>query len=279
MSKSDIIVATAWQTAEPVASLAADKGNKFYLIQHHEIWDGPEDEVNRTWRLPLRKIVIARWLQDLGTALGASNMRHIPNGVDLKRFRVTNAPENRQMSILSLYHKAAFKGVPDALTALRQYHERYPEVPISLFGTSPRTSEIPDWVRYFENPTQRALVHDIYNQHSVYLGASLGEGWGLPPCEAMACGCAFVGTDIGGFREYARHGETALLSAPGEPNGLLENLIRITEDQTIRRHIQQSGTEYVQRFTWEVAARSLEKYFIESPELSPDPMPASITTL
>jgi glycosyltransferase involved in cell wall biosynthesis len=46
----------------------------------------------------------------------------------------------------------------------------------------------------------------------------------------MACGCAFVGTDSGGVRDYATDGDTALLSAPGDRDGLLQNLIRITEN-------------------------------------------------
>ena len=69
----DVLVATGWRTAAPVASPAAQAARKYYLIQHHEIWDGPADEVNATWRLPLHKIVIARWLQDVARDLGVSD--------------------------------------------------------------------------------------------------------------------------------------------------------------------------------------------------------------
>ena len=267
---ADATVATMWSTAPPVADLSLAKGKKFYLIQHHEIWAGSAEEVNATWLLPLHKIVISKWLQELGEQLGATDMRHIPNGIDLDRFRVITPPQTRQFSILTLNHHEAFKGVPDALAALSRYHERFPDVPVSMFGAQPRSSQIPDWIKYFHNPSQDALVRDIYNQHAVYLGASLAEGWALPPAEAMACGCTFVGTDIGGFRDYSADGDTALLSPPGDRDALLQNLVRITEDAELRVRIQRRGTENIQQFTWAAAGRAMEEYLKEQASAQPE---------
>ncbi len=263
----DIVVATGWSTARPVADLSANKGVKVYLIQGYETWAGPEEEVNATWRLPLYKIVISRWLQKLGAKLGATNLRHIPNGVDLRRFRVITRPEDRPLSVLSLYHDQKSKGIPDALAVLQRYHQRFPYVPVSMFGARPRGPDIPDWIQYFTNPDQDTLVRDIYNRHAIYLGASIAEGWALPPAEGMACGCAFVGTDSGGCRDYALDADTALLSAPGDRDALFNNLVRITEDASLRNRIQRSGTENIQQFTWDAAGRAMERYFLE---LAPD---------
>ena len=257
----DIVVATSWRTAGPVAGLSSSKGQKFYLIQHHETWDGPEEAVNATWRLPLRKIVISNWLRDLGESLGATDMLHIPNGIDLERFRVITPPEQRPLSILSLYHDIVFKGVPDALAVLGAYHKRFPDVPVTMFGAKARGPDLPDWIAFHHDPDQDALVRDIYNSNSVYFSASLAEGWALPPAEAMACGLAFVGTDIGGFRDYATHGETALLAPPGDREGMLANLIAISENDQLRRAIQQRGTKNISRFTWDAAGAAMESYF------------------
>lgn len=132
-----------------------------------------------------------------------------------------------------------------------------------MFGAMPRGPEIPEWIRYIANPDQASLVRDLYNRHAVYFGASLAEGWALPPAEAMACGCAFVGTDIGGFRDYASDGDPALLSPAGDRDGLLGNLVRITEDTMLRTRIQRRGTENIQRFTWTAAGSAIEAYFRE----------------
>jgi glycosyltransferase involved in cell wall biosynthesis len=260
---ADVSVATGWSTAQPVADLARSKGEKFYVIQHHETMMGPADAVNATWLLPLRKIVIAKWLEEVGQRLGARDLRHIPNGINFKLFDVRNPPTERPMHIISLFHDQAFKGVPDALAVLQAYHGRHPQVPVTMFGVPERAPDLPPWITYARNPSQRTLVQEIYNRGTIYLGASLLEGWGLPPAEAMACGCAFVGTDIGGFREFARHEETALLSPAGDRATLLANLERMTRDQGLRTRIQRSGTEHIRHFTWERAGGSLESYFLE----------------
>jgi glycosyltransferase involved in cell wall biosynthesis len=260
---ADIVVATMWPTATPVLKLSASKGKKYYLIQGYETWAGPEDEVNATWLLPLRKIVIARWLEEIGHRLGAKEMRYIPNGIDLEHFRIINPPQLRPPHVLSLYHKSAIKGVSDALAVLEAFHQRFPEIPASMFGAAERGAEIPGWIGYWRNPPQDVLVRDFYNRGTIYLGASLNEGWGLPPAEAMACGCVFIGTDIGGFRDFATHNETALLSPPRDREGMLRNLISVTEDRGLWQRLQQSGTQHIQRFTWERAGTELERYFRE----------------
>lgn len=263
VSDADVTVATGWETAHPVHALSPSKGAKFYLIQSYESWAGPEEAVDATWRLPLHKIVISKWLEEKGRQLGVRDLRHIPNGLDLRLFRVITPPALRPLSVLTLHHDNPVKGVPDALWVLERFHARFPEVPISMFGVAPRGTDVPAWVRYFENPDQQTLVRQVYNQHAVYLGASRLEGWALPPAEAMACGCAFVGTDIGGFRDYAIPGQTALLSAPGDREALLENLVRMTTDADLRRTLQGRGTEYIRQFTWEAAGASMEEYFFQ----------------
>lgn len=261
---ADVTVATGWQTAGAVNILPITKGRKYYLIQSYEVWGGPKEKVDATWRMPLKKIVISKWLQQLGKELGVEGLRYIPNGLDFGRYKVTTPPEKRPLSILSLYHDDPVKGVSDALAVLSSFHDDYPEVPIAMFGTPARNEEIPDWITYFQNPAQNVLVDELYNGSAVYMGASLIEGWALPPAEAMACGCAFVGTDIGGFKDYAVHGETALLSSPGDREGLLHNLRAIAQDPQLLRRIQRAGTSLIQQFTWENSGAALEQYFMES---------------
>lgn len=252
------VVATAWQTAEAVATLPASKGRKFYLIQHYEIWTGGKAEVDATWRLPITKIVIAKWLAEIGRSLGESDIVHIPNGMDVEHFRVTRPLDERPMQIVSLYHKEPFKGVPDVLAALREFHELRPTVRVAMFGVIRRGPEIPSWIEYFENPNQRSLVEDIYNGSSVYVGGSLEEGWGLTAAEAMACGCAFVGTDIGGFREFATPDGNALLSPASDPHALAANLVRLSDDPALRLRLQRRAAADMTAFTLERAGLRFE---------------------
>lgn len=259
----DAVFATAWSTAEHVAGYGPTKGLGFYLLQSWENWTAGEERVEATWRLPLQKVVVSQWLLEQGRRLGVTGIRYIPNAIDHLRFHVSNPPLERPASVVTLHHHAAFKGGADALEALRMLHASRPEIPVTMFGALAPGPELPKWIRYYRNPSQDALARDIYNRNSIYLGASWIEGWGLPPAEAMACGCSFVGTDIGGFREYARDGETALLSPPKDPAALYRNLMRVIQDETLRHRLQTRGGEVIRSFSWEASGRQLETYIQE----------------
>lgn len=212
--------------------------------------------IAKTWLLPLEKIVIARWLMDKGECTGARDMYYIPNGIDLNVFKVTRPIRNRPASILTLYHTAQWKGVSDAIAALQRVHERYPDVPITMFGTTMPKEAIPKWITFVCNPPIDQLV-DLYNSHSIYLAASLTEGWALPPAEAMACGCTVVGTDIGGFREYVIPNVTGLLSPVSDPNMLYANLAQVIENEDYRIALQRAANEHIQQFSLEAMGSHL----------------------
>jgi glycosyltransferase involved in cell wall biosynthesis len=257
---ADVVIATGWQTASPVSQLPARKGTKFYLVQHHEIWSGSEEDVNATYRLPLKVIAISKWLVGVVTEHGAHSVAHIPNGLDHTQFR--NLGRERSVQIISLYHHLNYKGVGDAIDALEKVREAMPNLRATMFGTPPRGAEIPGWIEYVQGPTGEKLV-ELYNSALIYLSASLKEGWALPPAEAMACGCLFVGTDSGGCRDFAEDGGTALLSPPSDPNRLASNLIYALSGEPRIEAIRKRGEKAIQEFTWERSGKALCELFVK----------------
>ena len=85
---ADVVVATWWSTAECVARLSPCKGAKAYFLQQFEVnFDQPQDRVEATWRLPMHKIVCARWLADLARdRFGDPHASVVPNGIDTDLF-------------------------------------------------------------------------------------------------------------------------------------------------------------------------------------------------
>ncbi len=260
---ADAVFATAWITAEYVLEYPPCKGKKFYLIQGYETWAGPEERVNATWHYPLKKVVIAKWLNEKGLELGVpeNDMVHIPNGIDLTKYCLKNDIVKRSRRVAMLYSNIYWKGAVDGISALRKVKKNYPSLKAVLFGTVPRPNNLPEWCEYFYNPPQDILVNNIYNGSSVFLCPSLSEGWGLPLAEAMACGCAVVSTDNGGVRDYALEGDTALLSPPGDSDSLASNLNRLISDDSLRQQLALKGHKNIQKFTWKRATDSLEVMF------------------
>ena len=72
------------------------------------------------------------------------------------------------------------------------------------------------------------------------------------------CGAALVATDIGGHREFAENGVTALLAPPRRPEELAERILQLIEDQPRRIALAKAGSRYIQQFTWARATDALE---------------------
>jgi glycosyltransferase involved in cell wall biosynthesis len=259
---ADVVIATWWETAEFVNSYSRTKGRPFYLIQHLETWTGHEERVSATWKMPLKKIVIAQWLREIADGLNQSATL-IPNGLNFQKFGFDVLPEDRNNSqIMMLYHTLDWKGSTDGLEALSLVKRQVPELRVTLFGVSKSPPNLPDWISYHQKPLQTEL-RKLYNRAAIFLAPSWSEGWPLPPAEAMMCGAALVATDIPGHREYALHEQTALLSPPKDAKGLAENVLRLVRDKNFRIELATRGNHFIQQFSWDRAVDRFEATLCE----------------
>lgn len=81
---------------------------------------------------------------------------------------------------------------------------------------------------------------------------SLGEGFGLPVLEAMACGAAVLTTRELSLPEV---GGDAVAYCGTEDASIAEALGRLLDDPVRRRSLAAAARERASRFTWEAAAR------------------------
>jgi glycosyltransferase involved in cell wall biosynthesis len=257
--QADIYIATWWTTAERLTEMRNLPGRKLYLIQHLETWQGLVDEVMATWKAPLEKIVIARWLEDIAHEIGET-CDYIPNGLDFTQFGRDVPPESRNpMQIAMLFSPVVlWKGSQDGLAAVVSLKEKYPDLQAEFFSLQERPKDLPSWIVYHQTPEQEELRR-IYNRASIFLAPSHSEGWGLPPCEAMMCGAAVVATDIGGHREFCTDGETAMLVPAKSPESIAQAVGKLLGDPELRLRIASNGHRNIQRFTWDVACDALEQ--------------------
>jgi glycosyltransferase involved in cell wall biosynthesis len=259
---ADALVATAWRTAGPVAAAVPGRGAGFYLIQNYETFDGPADEVDATWRLPLHKIVIARWLERLSAGFGeADRTSYVPNAIDHGEFFQTTPQPHRGDTVGMLWHHWAIKGTPVGLAALALARESVPTLEAVFFGTGRPPEDLPDWATYVRNPRGEQLRR-LYDGMAIFLHPSLQEGWGLPPAEAMACGCALVAAANEGVLEYA-DAETALLAPLDDSETLADHVVTLLRDHERRERLAEAGRIAIQQYTWDRAVDRFERVLVE----------------
>jgi len=260
--EGDAVVATFWKTAEHVIRYPVSKGRKFYLVMDFDPWAGPRDRLEATWRSPLKKLTISRWLYEKVVNAGASpdETINIALGINHQIFRLIDGISARPKRVVMLYSLMGYKVPEDGLHALEIAKARHPDLEGTIFGPLPRRPRVlPSWLTYEGNVPETSLV-EIYNGARVYVCCSLAEGFAFPPAEAMACGCAVTSTDCGGVREYAEPEVNALLSPPHNPEALAANIVRLLEDDNLRQRLARAGHERIQEYTWDRSTDLLEAF-------------------
>lgn len=276
---AEALIASWWATVEMAAGFSPDKGLLFHYVQGLETWMGQRDRVETVWRLNIPKLVVSGWLYDVGLGLGVDPalMARIPNGLDHDRYRCLRPFEDRPLRAAMPYSGEPVKGGADGLAALKAAKEKLPELIACLFGTGPAPVGLPDWMTYHRDPAQDFIVTDIYNGSRIFVCPSRSEGWGLPPAEAMACGCAAAVTDCGGPADFAHPGRTALVSPIDDPAALAANIVALGSDPALAARLAQAGRVETARLTWPASAAKLAEFIRSSLERNgARPKPADV---
>ncbi|MCW2540858.1 MAG: hypothetical protein JWN95_2583 [Frankiales bacterium] len=258
---ADLRIGTYWLTNEFLANRPPDGAAHLQLIQAYEVWAGPADRVDATWRLPIDTVVVSESLYQRGLQLGVSPDRlHIAaNGIDHDTFRVKRPIASRPPRVAFLSHEAPVKGLKESIETLRIVHEQRPDIELVAFGGAARPAVLPKFIDYVRKPIG-AQVADLYNGASIFLCASRSEGFGFPSIEAMACGAALVSTRNGGVDDFAVDGESALLCDVGDVMGLSAAILRLADDDALRSQLTKAGLIAVQRFTWEESTNAFASF-------------------
>lgn len=259
---ADVVIATWWETAHWVNKLSAAKGAKAYFIQHHEVFDYlPKNKVKATYKMPLHKVTISKWLVDLmDKEYGDRHVSLVPNSVDTKQFFAPPRQKQPVPTVGLLYSPIAWKGCAVSFKALSIVAQKIPNLRILTFGEVPPTPDLPlpDNAEFFLCPAQDS-IKDIYAQCDVWLCGSYSEGFHLPPSEAMACRCPIVSTRVGGPLDIIEDGVNGYLVPVGDAEALADRLMRVLSlDAEQWLKLSNAAYDTAVNYTWDDATNLFE---------------------
>lgn len=100
---------------------------------------------------------------------------------------------------------------------------------------------------------------ELYAGAACFLFPSLGEGFGLPLLEAMACGAPVVMSDRPALGEVA--GEAVLQAPAMDVEALAAHVIAVLEDRELAVRLRAEGLARAGAYTWEAAAAATERVY------------------
>ena len=161
-------------------------------------------------------------------------------------------PSSRQRPCLLFVGRLIdLKGIDDAIHALVEVRQRFPDAKLVIAGDGPLRMELERLTArvgllgavIFAGWLQPDQVRNLMLQSDVLVVPSRQgpggtvEGQGVVPLEAMIMGLPVVATRSGGLSEIVRHEQTGLLVKERSPEDIAQATCRILEDETLRSRL------------------------------------------
>lgn len=106
---------------------------------------------------------------------------------------------------------------------------------------------------------ENADLPDLYRAADAFVYPSLYEGFGMPPSEAMACGCPVICSTSGSLGEVV--GDAAAIVNPDDISSICRQLTAVAGDPALREKLRSAGLLQAKKFDWEkTAAATLAVY-------------------
>ncbi len=183
-------------------------------------------------------IAVSNDLAERARALGAVNVRVIPNGVEMPAHV---GAEAEPAEVLYAGRLSPEKGVLELLDAAQGLN-------LVVAGDGPLRDRVP-FARGF---VQHDELQQLYARAAVVACPSRREGFGVTCLEAMAHGRPVVATRVGGLLDLVVDGETGIVVPPRDPAALRSALDRLLADPDLRRRLGMAGRDRARtHFSWE----------------------------
>ena len=185
-------------------------------------------------------------------------------GVDRSIFKPKNRKQAKEEkpNVCTIARSHPLKGLQDFLIAIQSIDRSlYNEVYIIT------NDDLKDFdIEMFNiiSPKSDYDIAHILNKCEIFISTSYKEGFGLPPLEAMSCGCAVIASDSGGINEFCINGKNCLLFNPGDTNELTFLLNKLIENRILIDKISKEGLITSESFSWERTCNQFHKAINES---------------
>lgn len=188
-----------------------------------------------------------------------SKISVIYNAVDQEQFHslseVEESPEHFALTVSSLDPRKNFARLTQAFEGIEGCSLYIVGNANRVFGEQEGMGSIPKNVRLLGRVSDEQLL-SLYHQADCFIFPSIYEGFGLPPIEAMQCGCPVLASDIPVLHEVC--GDAAEYFNPLDVNDIRKTIQTYLRDLDKKKPaMRERGYKNIRRFSWQASAQLL----------------------
>jgi L-malate glycosyltransferase len=218
----------------------------------------------------------SRYLVDVFREFGLA-AEPVPNIVDFSQFTYRpRKPLRPHLVCTRGFH--TYYSIDVVVKAFARVQKEFPDAQLDLVGGGPLESNIRQLVSglnlssvNFCGVVSRKEIGKYYDRADIFINASRLDNMPVSILEAFAAGTPVISTSPEGMRYLVDHGRTGLLSEPGNPDALGENILRVLRDPErdpeLGMRLAANAFEELRRYRWEaVREQWLHAYRVLVPE-------------
>ncbi len=215
-----------------------------------------KDLLHKFKKLPEEKISV--------TYCSASDdFKPLPQG-QLQQFaKETNLPKKFFLAVGTILPR---KNYLNLIRAFSIFKEKHPEYHLIVVGDNGwdyepvyeaiKNNYLSKKVHVLGYLSGKSLVC-LYNLAQALVFPSLYEGFGIPPLEAMKCGCPVIASYTSSIPEVV--GDSALLINPEKPQEIAHAMHKIAVDEELSEKLKSLGFAQSKKFSWHFSAEALQE--------------------
>lgn len=207
---------------------------------------------------------------------GVSNVVHIPNGVEIEKFKKDKKKEERfrkhykipkNKKVILYLGRISFEKKIDVLLQAFKMIEK-PDRFFVIAGHGPYLDNFKKLAKALEikNIVFTGYMKDedmvgAYCSADIFASASDTETFGLTFVEAMATGLPIVGVRRLGAKELIKNGKTGILVKPGDAPALAEAMEKLLEKPKLRQRLGKEAYKSAKKYSLENSIKETLKLY------------------
>lgn len=200
----------------------------------------------------------------------------IPNAVDFERFSGKKLSHNSSVKDKSLLitfigRLTESKGLPYLIKAIKHLKTSNGDLTafkVIIAGDGHLKKKLKNLIHEFGLTEQVSLpghikeIESVLSLTEIFVLPSLYEGFPLALLEAMASGCAVIGSNAGGIPDIITNSKTGFIVKRGDSRAIAEHIKLLLSNKDLRLKLGKNGREHVRKkYKWAKIVRSVSQIY------------------